>query len=101
MAPTTTPDTVTVLGRNATGIAVAELRGQGVNGAYSFRYALSPCCAADATGVSYGTGIACRACYATLPAEFGTQVDGPLAVVFGDGVDLPTFRAIAGIKVPQ
>jgi hypothetical protein len=86
-------DKVVVLGRDASGRAVAEFSGLGVNGPYSFRYYLTPCCGADATGVSYGTGVACRACYASLPEDFGGEPVGELVTVFGDGISLDAFRA--------
>lgn len=84
-------ETVTVLGRDAVAV-IAEFAGEGVNGAYSFRYRLTPCCGADATGVSWGTGIACRACYAELPAAYGL-LPGSLVEVFGDGLPVETWRA--------
>lgn len=86
-------DSVTVLGREASGRVVAEIRGVGQKGPYSFQYYLTPCCAADATGVSYGTGVACRACYRELPEVFGGRPDGELVTVFGDGIGLEQFRA--------
>lgn len=85
-----------VLGRDAAGRAVAEHSDTGVNGPYSFRYYLTPCCAADATGVSYGTGVACRACYKTLPEDFGGQPGDPVTV-FGDGLSLPQYRDQNGL----
>jgi hypothetical protein len=85
--------TVVVLGREASGRVVAEQRDVGPKGPYAIRYYLTPCCAADATGVSYGTGVACRACYQTLPEDFGGNPQGELVTVFGDGVSLDEFRA--------
>lgn len=85
--------TTVVLGREASGRVVAEYRDVGQYGPYAIRYYLTPCCAADATGVSYGTGVACRACYQPLPEDFGAQPRGELVTVFGDGIDLAQYRA--------
>jgi hypothetical protein len=85
-------DKVTVLGRDGSGRAVAELSSVGQYGPFSFRYYLTDCCAADGTGVSYGTGVACRACYSVQPVELGGE-PGALVEVFGDGISLAQFRA--------
>ena len=85
--------TVVVLGREASGRTVAEYRDVGQYGPYAIRYYLTPCCAADATGVSYGTGVACRACYQSLPEDFGGTPQGELVSVFGDGIGLAEFRS--------
>lgn len=84
-------DKVTVLGRDSAGRAIAELSSVGQYGPFSFRYYLTDCCAADATGVSYGTGVACRACYEPLPIDFGGEPEA-LATVFGDGISLDQYR---------
>lgn len=91
-------DKVTVVGRDASGRAVAEFSGEGMNGPYTLQYYLTACCGADATGVSYGSHVACRACYRELPPDFGGQ-PGPLAVVFGDGLTLAQYRAQNGLTV--
>lgn len=88
-------DLTIVLGKNADGLTVAEHTGTGVNGTYSFRFYLTPCCGADATGVSWGSGIACRACYAELPLEYGL-LPGELAQVYGDGVPINQWRKDEG-----
>lgn len=68
-------ETTKVLGKDAAGRTIAEYTGIGVNGTYSFRYYQTPCCGADATGVSITAfnpaGVACRACYAPLPEVYG------------------------------
>lgn len=81
---------VTVLGRTDQGLAVAEVVDVGQFGPYSIRFYLTPCCAADATGVSWGTGIACRACYAELDPTFGLMPSS-LSTVFGDGISVAQF----------
>lgn len=85
--------TTVVLGREASGRVVAEHRDVGRNGPYAIRYYLTPCCSADATGVSYGTGVACRACYGPLPEDFGGNPRGELVTVFGDGIGLDEYRS--------
>lgn len=88
--------TTSVLGCTADNKIVAECSDVGQFGPYSFRFFLTPCCLADATGVSWGTGVACRACYAELPEVYGGLVDNfPLDTVFGDGIPLDAYRELA------
>lgn len=61
--------------RDAVG-AIGRYSGVGVNGPYEFEFYLTPCCGADATGVSITAsnpaGVACRACYQPIdPALAG------------------------------
>lgn len=45
------------------------------DGSFSFDYYLTPCCGADATGVSVTpsnpAGVACRACYQAIDPRLG------------------------------
>lgn len=51
------------------------------NSGFSFLYYLTPCCGADATGVSVTAdnpaGVACRACYRPISAELAGQPAEP------------------------
>lgn len=81
-----------MVGRDASGRAVGEYASdEGVNGPWSMRYYVTECCGCDGTGVTWGTGVACRGCYAELPVEFGGE-PGPVVTVFGDGISLEQFR---------
>ncbi len=86
-------DTVTVLGRDATGYLVAEAVETMSNGkVWSMRYYLTECCLASAKGLEDCTG--CRACYQEIdPMLGGPVLDGPLAEPFGDGLPYDTYKA--------
>ena len=91
--------TVLVLGSTAAPDAklVGEITDVGVNGPYSIRYFLTPCCLTDATGVSWGTGIACRGCYAELDESYGRMPPAQLAETFGDGLPLEQYRTVVKV----
>lgn len=76
----TTTD-VLVIGRDAVGV-IAECEG--------FRYYVTDCCGASATGTDYG--IACRKCRHVVSEMLG-GVPEQLTKVFGDGIPWETWAA--------
>lgn len=72
---------VLVIGRDVVGV-IAESEG--------FRYYITECCAASATGTDDGT--ACRNCYSEVSDALGDVPSQPTKV-FGDGIRWEVWKA--------